>query len=439
MSVPATAWLAADPALPQRDALLDTGVVADRIGRLIDGATPLTVERCDRLRVNYQIGKSLRVLHRADIAGTTWTISARAFRDGRGRRAYHEAGTAAVPCAGVRPVFYDAELDTVFWVFPNDRKLPGLGAVADGELSRQAGLPRPWRSTRLMAYAPEKSATLACLDGAGTVVGYAKVSAHDQAGRDYHVYRALSESIAGSPHLRLPRPLAHLSQCHLLLIEAIDGRRMDEPAGVDGAQDAAGFGAALAAFHALEPHDAPPFTRFASVPLSNARHLVACVRPDVADSTDALVRELMLRRPEQPGTPVCLHGDVHPKNAIVTDRAVALIDLEDLAIGPAAADIGSFLAALVYQRRGARLSATAHEAVTRAFLLGYASVRELPTRESLRWHTAAALFVERILRAVTRVRPLGLCHLPELLGDAHALLTDGDAPARSGDRTVDHV
>ena len=82
MSVSATAWLAADPALPQRDALLDTGVVADRIGRLIDPrADPVTIERCDRLRVNYQIGKSLRVLHRADAAGTSWTISARAFRD----------------------------------------------------------------------------------------------------------------------------------------------------------------------------------------------------------------------------------------------------------------------------------------------------------------------------------------------------------------------
>ena len=136
-----------------------------------------------------------------------------------------------MPCAGVRPVFYDADLDTVFWVFPNDRKLPGLAAVADGELSRREGLPRAWQSTRLMAYAPEKSATLACLDDSGTVVAYAKVSAHDQVAHDYHTYRALSESAAGNPHLRLPRPLAYLSQYHLLLIEAIDGRRMDDPAG----------------------------------------------------------------------------------------------------------------------------------------------------------------------------------------------------------------
>ncbi len=224
----------------------------------------------------------------------------------------------------------------------------------------------------------------------------------------------------------MPRPLAHLSQYHLLLIEAIDGRRMDDPAGAHAVQDAGGFGAALAAFHGLEPGDAPPFTRFASDRLTDARRLVACVRPDVADSTDALVRELILRQPEHPGASVCLHGDVHPKNAIVTDRAVALIDVEDLAIGPAAADIGSFLAALVYQWRGARFEAGTYEAVARAFLLGYASVRALPTVESLRWHISAALLIERILRAVTRVRPLGLRHLPELLGDAHALLTGGD-------------
>src|SRR6185436_13718138 len=138
-----------------------------------------------------------------------------------------------------------------------------------GELSRREGLPRSWQSTRLMAYAPEKSATLACLDDSGTVVAYAKVSAHDQAAQDYHRYRTLSESASGHPHLRLPRPLAYLSQCHLLLIETIDGRRMNDPTGVDAVPDAAGFGAALAAFHGLEPYDAPLFTRFAPARLSD--------------------------------------------------------------------------------------------------------------------------------------------------------------------------
>jgi Ser/Thr protein kinase RdoA (MazF antagonist) len=113
---------------------------------------------------------------------------------------------------------------------------------------------------------------------------------------------------------------------------------------------------------------------------------------------------------------------VHPKNAIVTGDGVALIDIEDVAIGPAAADVASFLAALLYLRRGARISRATHDAVERAFLDGYRSVRPLPSRASLQWHTAAALLVERIFRAVTRVRPLGLLHMADLLRDARALL-----------------
>jgi tRNA A-37 threonylcarbamoyl transferase component Bud32 len=426
MTPSATMLLARDAALPQRDALLDTGVVAGRIGRLMSAAGPVTIERCDRLRVNYQIGKSLRVLHRVDVAGTSWTISARAFRDGRGHRACHEARAGALPCDGVRPVFHDAELDTVFWVFPNDRKISRLAAVASGDLSPRDGLPLVWQSARLMAYAPEKSATLACLDERGRIVAYAKVSAHDQTERDYHRYRALQESVTRNPrnpHLRLPRALAYLPNYRLLLLEAIDGRRMDDATGARKVQDATRFGAALAAFHELTPRGAPGLTRFASDRLIEARRLVAHVRPDVEDLADALVCDLISRPPDATEL-VCLHGDVHPKNAIVTDREIALIDVEDLATGPAAADLGSFLAGLLYLWRGARLAAETHDTVASAFLVGYASVRPLPTRAALRWYTSAALLIERILRALTRVRPLGLLHLPELLGDARALLTD---------------
>ena len=426
MSLAATAWLARDAALRQRDALLDTGVVAERIGRLIGADGRVAVDRCERLRVNYQIGKSLRVLHRVDAAGASWTISARAFRDGRGERAYDEACATSVPCAGVRPVFYDAELNTVFWVFPNDRKIAGLAAVAAGRLPPLDGFPFLWRSTRLAAYAPEKSATLACLDARGAVVAYAKVAAHDQAERDHNRYRALSASADGNPYLRLPRSLGYLPQHRVLLLEAIAGRRMDDAAaGGDAVQDAVRLGVALAAFHALPaPVGAPAFIRFTEDRLVETRRLVACVRPDVEQPVDALVRELISRRSDDGDTPVCLHGDVHPKNAIVTDRGVALIDVEDLAVGPAAADVGSFLAALLYLRRGGRLDRATHDAMARAFLLGYRSSRRLPARTSLRWHTAAALLIERIFRAVTRVRPLGLLHLPGLLGDARALLTE---------------
>jgi Ser/Thr protein kinase RdoA (MazF antagonist) len=119
-----------------------------------------------------------------------------------------------------------------------------------------------------------------------------------------------------------------------------------------------------------------------------------------------------------------LHGDIHPKNAILAEGRVTLIDVEDLAAGPAAADIGSLLASLRYLRCGNQLPLSEHDTRAEAFLFGYAAVRPLPSRASLGWHTAAALFIERAFRAVTRVRPLGLQHLDELLADARQIATE---------------
>jgi Ser/Thr protein kinase RdoA (MazF antagonist) len=427
--VSTAAWLTPDPAVPQRDALLDPRVVADRLGRLLGIDGPVVIERCERLRVNYQIGKSLRVLHRVEAAGKSWTIAARMFRNGRGERADEEVRQSSVPCGVVRPIFYDVRLHTVFWVFPNDRKITGLAALANGSLSSNGSLPVAWKASRLVAYAPEKSATLACVDDNGAAVAYAKFFAGDEGERHFSTYRALSAAAERHPSVRLPRALAYVREHRVLIVEAIAGRRMaDQAVDVHATGDAARLGTALAGFHALTHADPRPFTRFAGDRLIDARRLVARVRPDVTALADVLVRELIARRAagEHDGdAPVCLHGDVHPKNAIITDRTVALIDVEDLAIGPAAADLGSFLALLLYLRRGARLDDARHDGAARAFLSGYASVRPLPPPAALRWHTAAALLVERALRAVTRVRPLGLLHLPELLNDAHALLTEG--------------
>ena len=438
MSVSAATWLAPDSAVPQRDALLDARVVGDRIGRLIGVGGPTTIDRCERLRVNYQIGKSLRVVHRVEAAGGHWTIAARTYRDDdRGARAFEEARAATVRCGNVHPVFYDAGLNTVFWVFPNDRKVTGLAALADGPTWLSGTLPRAWVSSRLAAYAPEKSATVALFDDAGGVVAYVKFFAGDEGERDYAIYHALDESANGNPHVRVPRALAYVPQCRALVLHAVAGRRMADPASdAEAVDDAVRLGTALAGFHGLTPIEPRPFTRFASDRLLEARRLIVRVRPDVTNLAEAFVRELITRRPERQDPPCCLHGDVHPKNAIVADGPVVLIDVDDLAIGPASADLGSFVAALMYLRRGQRITGNTYKAMARAFLSGYASVRALPPLASLRWHTAASLFVERVLRAVTRVRPLGLSCLPELLGDAHALLTknhDDDLDPRAGD------
>jgi Ser/Thr protein kinase RdoA (MazF antagonist) len=105
---------------------------------------------------------------------------------------------------------------------------------------------------------------------------------------------------------------------------------------------------------------------------------------------------------------------------------MTLIDLDQAAAGPAAADLGGMLAGLRYCRRVGLCSRAAERALAGAFLAGYAAVRPLPPPAELRWHAAAALLAERALRAVNRVRAEGLLHLGEILDDARTLLI-GDA------------
>jgi Ser/Thr protein kinase RdoA (MazF antagonist) len=114
---------------------------------------------------------------------------------------------------------------------------------------------------------------------------------------------------------------------------------------------------------------------------------------------------------------------VHAKNGILQGNCVAIIDFDQAAFGSPAADLGSLLAALRYERLTGGLFESRERSLAQAFLDGYATRCRLPETHSLRWHTAAALLAERTLRAVTRFRTRGLLHMPELLKEARRVLT----------------
>ena len=115
-----TALLAPDPAVPQRDALLDERYIASRLG----------AARCERINAKYRVGDSLRVVYRVD---ADRILAGRTFR-GRSRSVFRRAAAANEPGA----VLHLEELETVFWTFPNDRRLAGLRL-----LDRRTGAPPP--------------------------------------------------------------------------------------------------------------------------------------------------------------------------------------------------------------------------------------------------------------------------------------------------------
>jgi Ser/Thr protein kinase RdoA (MazF antagonist) len=419
--------MAPDPRLPQRDLLLDETLVARRLSATLGLEGRLDVSACERVRTKYRVGESLRVLHRVRVAGDDYTVAARAFSAGESRRAYERAARSTVECAPLRAVLHDAELDAVFWTFPNDRRLSGLGLLRDvpPELARLFA--PEWTHSRLVAYAPEKCATAQCLDEQSRVVAYAKVYAGDEGRQVYHIYRALGRQLEDeSAALMLPRALAYDDARRTLLLEPVEGSRIADLAPEELPRGYFQLGAALGALHSLRvPEALPEFKRLSVERVHRAAVVIGMARPDVRIEASKLADELARLYETHAEPRVCLHGDVHPKNAVSRDGLFTLIDLDQCAAGHPAADVGSLLASLTYDDVADAAASPSAQALGESFLSGYASVRELPTPASIRWHTAAALLAERGLRAVNRVRPEGLARLRELLGAASEVLRKG--------------
>src|SRR4051794_39965647 len=118
--------LKADPALPQRDRLLDEQDVADMLAHRLGVAGPLAIERCDIWPVKYRSGESLRVLYRFQSGAMSHAVAARTFPPGRAESIWQRSLAAGTACDPLRPVVYLRELDTVLWTFPNDRKIATL-------------------------------------------------------------------------------------------------------------------------------------------------------------------------------------------------------------------------------------------------------------------------------------------------------------------------
>jgi tRNA A-37 threonylcarbamoyl transferase component Bud32 len=424
--------LAADSALPQRDLLLDIKEVARRFSAQLGSSGSIRIESCERLRVKYSPGASLRALHRIQIGDDSYLIAARAFTGGRSKSVFERASKEAIAKKTVAgdfllPVARDAELDAVYWTFPNDRKITKLSTLANPPESLSNICGRRWTHSRVVAYAPEKCVTAECLSDKDELLAYVKIYSDDEQ-PGCHVYQKIAESIgAAKSGLRVPRVLAYSKQHRALLLEPIAGRPI---ADLDGAERAIAFrrlGAELARLSLLPVSDSlPRFKRVEPDNLREAARIIGLVRPDVARLAVKLAEQLSKSHTALTDSTVWLHGDAHPKNGIFHDNGVTLVDMDQAGTGAAAADVGSLLAALRYLRSVGTLSPADERWLASQFLSGYSEESALPERASLRWHMAAALLSERALRAVSRIRPEGLNCMDEILSESWKLATEGD-------------
>jgi aminoglycoside phosphotransferase len=350
-----------DPAVPRRDALLRPETMAGVISQRLLGGVP--VERCERVYVKYRVGASLRVVYRYD-------------------------GRYVAARTGKRDGIQAPEVGAALYPFPHDRKLD-LAAVERLDFS-----------THLVTWAAEQSATFECRDPSGRVAAYAKVR------RDPARWPELDA-------VRVPRVLA--ARDGVLLLEALEGRRLDTL----GGEGLHALGAALRNLNGVRPSlGSGRFVRLDPERLVTAAEVIGRVRPDVAPAAQRLLRRLLDRIEDSYGEPVLIHGDANLSNALLTPTGeVALLDLEDLSVGPAAADLGQVLAALIVNHTPKAAQALLH---------GYGTP---PHPSALRWHTAASLLARQALPAISRHRPPLLARLRELLDAGSTLVSPAEVAA----------
>ena len=422
MSTGLSLALRPDPAVPQRDILMDSDVVADRLSSQLGINGALAIESCRRDSVSYRVGRRLRVGYRVRIAGRDHHVAASTFRSRtRSERAYRSA-TATAPSAGpLRTAVHDADLNTVFWIFPNDRRIGNLSAIANAAPELTRYLDFRWTTSHVVDYYPEASAVVRCLDESNEVIAYAKVHAGDEGERTHRVQQALVRAARGSS-LRLARPIAYSKKHRTLVVEPIVGRAIGSLDGSKMDEGLHAYGAALASLHSLPLTEMPPGPRSPLDRLHRKALGLGSVRPDVERQSGELLDQLSAHWADAAGPPVLVHGDTNVNNAILVDQRVAFIDFDRASIGSAGSDIGNFIGLLRYLRSLDVLSPAAQSRHEASFMRGYSSVRALSDRSALSLHIAAAL-LERSFRAVTRLRPRALHRVPALLAEATAELS----------------
>lgn len=420
MTVGTALPLQIDSVFPQRDLLLDCEYVAQQLSRLLGRTRSIRIENCERVRATYRPGQSLRLVYKFCADGEPGMVAARAFTSWS-RRKPPVDDLPPGPCDSEwNWHFCDEETSTCFWTFPHDRKIAKLPALMRVPPACAELLDSQWVRSRLAGYASEKCATVQCLDKDQRVLAYAKIYAGNEGLACYSAYQALFGSECA---FRVPRPILYSTSLRLLILEAIEGRRIADLSGDELERGFYGLGRALAAFHAApSPEAVPAFTRFNLDRLHETCDTIALVRSDLRDAAQRLCESLLCRADALVSPAACLHGDVHPKNGILTGDQIVLVDLDQIARGPAGADLGSLLAALRYDAITGVISGADEKRLGEAFLTGYNLVRPLPEARELKWHTAAALFAERASRAITRIRTQGLEKLPQVLAGAQEIL-----------------
>jgi ABC-type multidrug transport system fused ATPase/permease subunit len=333
-----------DPALPQMHRLLDTPqmrpVLRRYLGRGLEGAT---LDDLQIARVRYDPGERVIVHYRATENGhrldAVATAIARQNLEAKVRNPRFTTMATIVNgrSPGRRPVAHDPEVDAIIAWLPFDAKLPGLAIPPPELVDRltRAGVPvGDDREPVLVGYKPSSRAVLRLGDQILKVYG-----------KDSHFEAARNGLLAsgGSPSLCAVELRAEFDDLRLTSQEAVDGTTPSE--GLDVAHEAGAF------LRILQSHE------FAELPASSPQHqkheadrharLASVLVPGLGPQLKGLMERLNQAMPENVQL-VSAHGDFHVDQLIANEKRLTVIDFDEMCKAPAALDIATYAADVVW-------------------------------------------------------------------------------------------
>ena len=372
-----------------------------------------------------------------------------------------------VATVGFAPVTAIRPLNMVVWAFPNERKLNALPHISDTAQLRENLLPEVVRarwgdgwdiaelSSTISNYFPEHcccvSVTLTLIhveNGARRTWEIIGKTRYDDGGAQ--TYRHMNALWPNSGKaVAYARPIVYQSEQRLLWQERVPGVTLHSLL-VSGA---AGMGLlvrvarALAALQSTTVALANPVALPDLIEqLTSAKKIVAAAHPDCAAALHQMVGALI----ENAGRlnanyEATWHGDLHSKNILVSAAQIHFIDMDRVAVGPPLAELGSFLAELIYRGCLAGESLVAVQPTLTRVVAAYRQGVSWPAPENdVAWFTASALIHERALRCVTSLKPGRINSVGALIAVAKHIAEGGlfapcTAPTTGALRELDQV
>lgn len=358
--------------------------------------------------IRHKLGQTTIIAYRLELCdGTnTWSYAHWCQDPGRADEIHHKALTLRPHPSRAGPGLSRIDNHTIFYAFPNDaqlrrlrwytepRKLKRSLEALTGTGGRISG---SHTTVDVLRYKPERRAVarvdLATTTGRQPLL--VRYSSQRQALRLSHV----------ATHLRAhgidtPAPLAQLDDDRVNVDEYIEGVQLCDAVRTKTIEPAV-IASAIARFHATSAPAATP-RRTAAGDLSRALHGLAGLSAwdrSLAHPARTTATALRAHLPQTSSNLALLHGDLHSQNVLASDQRISFVDLERVAIGPAAIDLGflkaNAIALGVSQPDWSPHAADHARSVTDLY---QSDVAELHSGE-LAWHTALGLVEHALLVA----------------------------------------